>query len=118
MSNDRARLNLAEHDSLCAKRVAKNPERWPCTCDYPTTDRAELISRLRRVEGSSDLERWTEAREAINEAAVALADTEREIAEQAATIEAMYAIVFDPISDYYGEIRTKFDALRMDTPTN
>ena len=48
-------------------------------------------------------------------AADALARAERELTEQAATIKAMYAIVFDPISDYYGEIRVKFDALQAGT---
>ncbi len=42
-------------------------------------------------------------------------DFEQKLSDQAATIAAMYAIVFDPISDYYGEIRYKFEALETDT---
>ena len=52
-------------------------------------------------------------KELTHSTATALAFAEQKIAEQAATIEAMYATVFDPISDYYGEIRVKFDALQV-----
>ena len=49
-------------------------------------DRAALVSRLRRVEGSSDLEGWPEARKAINEAAAALVGKTETLGEEIATI--------------------------------
>ena len=61
--------------------------------DYGSTAKADLLERL----------------------ADTLAQSECQIAELTATIESMSLLVSDVTSDYYGEIRQKFEALR--TPT-